>query len=161
MPAYVLAVQYCTSLPSRILNTSLEVYQRLILKRATQGRSREVLVKACINITCKQLNYPFSFPGVERQEWFINRVLHLQYKQVSSEMYASKLGYELGLTEAVITKAIDLVRDEYGLAPATAAIHKASGISLRKLARHTGLSKNYIWRLSKTIIYSTDGDKNF
>lgn len=150
MPAYAYAMQL-SEVPERITYKALKVYSRLLLKHATKGRNREILVKACINVTCKQLNYPFTYPKIERQEKYVNQVLRLSFKSIEAQMFVSKLGYDLGLSETNITKAINLVREEYGLAPATAAIHKVSGVSLRKLARLTGLSKNYIWRLSKQL----------
>jgi len=62
-------------------------------------------------------------------------------------MFVSRIGYDLNLSENQISNAIKLVKDLHGLGPACAALNK-QGVSLRKLSRLSGLSKNYIWRLS-------------
>lgn len=149
--AYAIAKQLRDyhDIPERVFSASLFIFKKLLKLKATQGRNRDSLVKACIMVACDHLNYPFiiNWPVLSIKR-FIVRKLKLPYSSVESHMFVSKLGYELRLPEQSISKAIRLVKGCHGLGPACAALNK-QGVSIRRLSRLSGLSKNYIWRLSK------------
>jgi len=158
MPAYFIAQELMSkhSLPLRIVRNALDIYALLIRKKGTRGRNRETLIKACILIAAENMNAPLLIKSwrtkqILRQKRHIRRVLGIKPRQIESHMYVSLLSYKLGLAEQDISKALELVCDKHGVGFACAAIHLACGISLRKLARLTGLSRNYILRLKKLL----------
>ncbi len=158
MPAYAIIQQLKGEhyLPERVVRTALEVYKKLMNSKGTRGRNRDELVKACIMIASDNLNYPLMIKEwksreLMRQKRYVNRVTGLKQRRVEAHMYASRIGWELRLSEKEISEAIKLCNDAYGTGIACAALNKACRVSLRKLARITGLSRNYVWRLSKDL----------
>lgn len=152
MPAYAefMQLQGEYEIPASIIHSAIDIYKRLKYGNRTQRRSREKLVMASIVIASDNMNYPLMTPwDVYSEKKYVQRMLKIRPKQVASEMYVTRLGSILGLTETMISDAIKIVKNEFGPGPAAAAVYTVSGVPLRKLERVAGVGRNYILRKSK------------
>lgn len=149
------------SLPRSVRYCSFNFYQRCLRMRLSQGRRLELIIGACIILCSKLSDYPFklkrlcracscSKSDLFRNLRFINKFLKLKAR-VSPEAYVSRYCYELGLSEADKTLALDnlemvnkVLFNKPGSTRAAVSVYLTGRASYRKLSRVTGLSKTHL-----------------
>ncbi|MFA5406314.1 MAG: hypothetical protein WC307_03075 [Candidatus Nanoarchaeia archaeon] len=158
-------------LPKHVSDYSLMIYERLIAKKLTSGRKREPLMGACIYLSCLGTNYPVDLnklcrllecdkKDLIRQKKFINRHVETNEEGITVESYINRYGYQLSLTPAEITNAMNNAKQfKQGLMNKTTQVKAAASIyqavqdkvSIRRLARATGLSISAIHKAVKEV----------
>jgi len=158
-------------LSGKVVDFSTRLYLILLGKRLTVGRKREALVGACIYISCMGVNYPIklvdlcrvldvSKKELVRQKRFIKRHVDSNEQGFSVNAYINRYGFELGLSVAEVSQALrvfkiineSLINHKTSIIAAVcvylACRHK---VSLRGLARLTGLSRSGIFEAYKRV----------
>ena len=159
------------NLPEHVNNYSIRLYEILLVKKLTGGRKRESLLGACVYISCQGTNYPINLNSLckllkvdkkelIRQKKFIKRFVVTNEQGITTESYINKYGYLLGLKQTEVSQAINLSKAvEKELSNKTVPIKAATclylvvrnKISIRDMARATGLSRSGIYNAYKEV----------
>lgn len=159
------------NLSEQVRRNALSVYKQLIIKGLTKGRKRNVLISACIYLTCKEMNYPISLNGLckacesNRTAMIktlkkIKKCVKTEGAVITPEEYVNKYCYELGLSETEKTKTLKKLKEiseklinKSSSAVAAVTVYTANKekVSIRRIEKLTGVSRTQITNCLKII----------
>ncbi|MFA5406801.1 MAG: hypothetical protein WC307_05595 [Candidatus Nanoarchaeia archaeon] len=159
------------NLPDHVNNYSIRLYEMLLAKKLTVGRKRESLIGACVYISCLGVNYPINIDKLcksleiekkelIRQKKFIKKFVVTNEQGITIESYINKYSYQLSLEQEEVTQSIRiskiisqrLINRKIPIISAVSIyLVMRNKVSIRDLARLTGLSRSGIYEAYKEV----------
>ena len=155
-------------LPEHVGRDALGVYRQLLGKRLTSGRKRDILIGACVYLSCKEHDYPLNLKilcevcecskkELIRNKKFIKKFVETNEQLISTESYVRNYSNQLSLKPLEVTKAIRLAKsiskesNSNNNVIATTATYLAARdkVSFRELSGISGLSTSIIHKSVK------------
>lgn len=156
-------------LPLIVRARALSLFKQCRDKALTRGRKSELMIAACIYLSCSELGYPYklkdlcaaceeSSSGLLRGVNFIKRFLEVN-SSLQPDSYVSRYCYELGLSEADKTQALSnidavakLLVNKSIQSVAAVCVYLTGSTSIRKLSFVSGLSNSHLHNCTRLVV---------